>query len=322
MVEIGKIIRGVVGPAASVAKKIRRFRFRILKLCLSSGGFWLQIFATASLLYWLVTWSQEKEKIKVHVKTAKLKEMMETSCDLTKNALLNWDFEVQKDPHLIQYIRDNFLIHSGGSGRIPNPDIIPQPVLNDEYEDPSEGVIMKTAVIPLLFMNYTKPGTFFEGGVLDGKYISTTYYLEKRLGWSGMLVEANPKKNTLISARKNSRENVWTAHGTFNVAVDKPKNGKDVIDLDPGHYWHGWILRKEDYFLDATDPSVETYIKDVPCFPLYSLLAAANLTNLDFFSLDVEGVDWRVLLSVPWEEVNFKEDITDNIISLSKNDAV
>ncbi|CAG0919277.1 unnamed protein product [Notodromas monacha] len=221
--------------------------------------------------------------------------MLETPCDLSTNAYLNWDFEVQKDPHLIQYIRDNFLIHSGGSGRIPNPDIIPQPVLNDEFEDPSEGFIIKTT--------YTKPGKFFEGGALDGKVFSTTYYLEKRLGWSGILVEANPRKDPLLSAKKHSRYNVWTAHacispqptpcqGKFTVDVHKLKNGEDTMTSHPSTYWHGSIWSEEDEDEDITDPStVEIYEENVPCFPLYSLLAAANLTNLDFFSLDVQGVD-------------------------------
>ena len=42
------------------------------------------------------------------------------------------------------------------------------------------------------------------------------------------------------------------------------------------------------------------------CFPLYSVLAAADLTSLDFLSLDVEGIDHLVLNSLPWKKVDIK----------------
>lgn len=40
-------------------------------------------------------------------------------------------------------------------------------------------------------------GFFLEAGALDGEFISNTLYLERELGWTGLLVEAD---NTLYSA--------------------------------------------------------------------------------------------------------------------------
>ncbi|XP_043228253.1 protein Star-like [Amphibalanus amphitrite] len=42
------------------------------------------------------------------------------------------------------------------------------------------------------------------------------------------------------------------------------------------------------------------------CYPLYSILAAAGLTSLDFLSLDIEGIDHLVLKSLPWKKVDIK----------------
>lgn len=44
----------------------------------------------------------------------------------------------------------------------------------------------------------------------------------------------------------------------------------------------------------------------IQCFPLYSLLLALNQLTVDFFSLDVEGDELRVLKTVPWDKVNIK----------------
>jgi hypothetical protein len=45
-------------------------------------------------------------------------------------------------------------------------------------------------------------------------------------------------------------------------------------------------------------------IVEVQCFPLCSILLALNRTNVDFLSLDVEGVELGVLNTVPWRNVN------------------
>lgn len=40
------------------------------------------------------------------------------------------------------------------------------------------------------------------------------------------------------------------------------------------------------------------------CFPLYSILLAANRTRLDFLSLDIEGHELKVLQTIPWSKVD------------------
>ena len=37
----------------------------------------------------------------------------------------------------------------------------------------------------------------------------------------------------------------------------------------------------------------------VPCYPIYSLLLATNVTRMDFFSLHVDGVERGILKSIP-----------------------
>ena len=45
---------------------------------------------------------------------------------------------------------------------------------------------------------------------------------------------------------------------------------------------------------------------EVQCFPFYSILLASNRTTVDYFSLDIEGHEMRVLQTIPWKRVNIK----------------
>jgi len=44
----------------------------------------------------------------------------------------------------------------------------------------------------------------------------------------------------------------------------------------------------------------------VPCFPLETLLLAINVTHIDYFSLDVEGVEMPVLRTIPWNKLDIR----------------
>lgn len=44
----------------------------------------------------------------------------------------------------------------------------------------------------------------------------------------------------------------------------------------------------------------------VQCFPLFSILSALNRTQVDYFSLDIEGDELAVLKTIPWDRVDIK----------------
>lgn len=47
-------------------------------------------------------------------------------------------------------------------------------------------------------------------------------------------------------------------------------------------------------------------VVEVQCFPLFSYLIALNTTSVDYFSLDVEGAEFTVLKTIPWDKVDIK----------------
>ena len=42
----------------------------------------------------------------------------------------------------------------------------------------------------------------------------------------------------------------------------------------------------------------------IPCYPFYSLMLALNSTKVDYFSLDIEGAEYPVLASLPFDKVD------------------
>ncbi len=46
--------------------------------------------------------------------------------------------------------------------------------------------------------------------------------------------------------------------------------------------------------------------KPTQCLPLYSLLLALNQTRVDYFSLDVEGAELKVLKTIPFNKLDIQ----------------
>ena len=72
-------------------------------------------------------------------------------------------------------------------------------------------------------------------------------------------------------------------------------------EKDSGKKWYEqfWNKQKTERIKSAT-------LITAQCFPLYSALLALNRTRVDFFSLDVEGHELKILKTIPWNKVQIK----------------
>lgn len=62
-----------------------------------------------------------------------------------------------------------------------------------------------------------------------------------------------------------------------------------------------WATSKQEWWEKPQGKNVT-----VQCFPLYSLLLAVNQTRVDFFSLDIDGHELKVLRTIPWHLVDIR----------------
>ncbi len=153
------------------------------------------------------------------------------------------------------------------------------------------------------YLNF-KNGYFIEVGANDGYSQSNTYYLEKFLGWRGILVEAIP---SLYEKCKYLRRNSLV----YNYALVSQEFTNSFVEM---HYANlmsvveGALKNSESqkehlqYGLEC-QKIADTYTVKVPAIALETILnKIPKVPIIDFLSLDVEGYELNVLMGLNIEK--------------------
>ncbi|KAI9562646.1 hypothetical protein GHT06_010100 [Daphnia sinensis] len=210
--------------------------------------------------------------------------------------------QLQQDhPCVIDIIRRKYL-HPPSLTHIERTDVI----------DPSAG--QSSIVLP--YLNNKTQGFFVECGAGDGETLSNTYYMEKQLKWHGILIEADRKSfsRILASKRRSYALPVCLSLKPYPTEVY-------VTLLFMYTAYLSWILEHYqvsfyedgiageiygDKISNLDEMTTNENIANVQCFPLYSILLAVGRTQVDYFSVDVEGSETQILMSIPWHKVDIK----------------
>jgi FkbM family methyltransferase len=146
------------------------------------------------------------------------------------------------------------------------------------------------------YLNF-KNGFFIEVGGNDGYSQSNTYYLEKFLGWRGILVEGIPHLYKQCQSTRNKSS-------VYNYALVSSDFKEDFVEM---HYANlmsvvEGSLKSNENQVKQIEKGLEiqkikdTYSLKVPTKTLESILCEyTELPQIDFFSLDVEGYELDVL---------------------------
>lgn len=116
-------------------------------------------------------------------------------------------------------------------------------------------------------------GFFVEFGAGDGVHFSNTYWLEKARGWTGLMVEPDPR-------------NVVNRPG---IPVERAVVGPAGVASFGLHPTDGYLSGK----LRDTPERI-----DIPSVPLSDILRKHNVERVDLISIDTEGTEieaWRTL---------------------------
>ena len=148
----------------------------------------------------------------------------------------------------------------------------------------------------LLFKRYFSTplrcnGTFVELGALDGVQFSNTLFFEENLEWNGVLIEAQPD---------NAKELMINRKHTTNYALGICEAGVDTVEIIGKGAGSGM---KEEMMNDHLERLIVKHNQSytVPCAPLGTLLHKSGISQVDFFSLDVEGAELLVLKTMDWD---------------------
>ena len=153
--------------------------------------------------------------------------------------------------------------------------------------------------VPLILqiLNQKTNGFFIECGAADGFSFSNSLFLEKGRSWTGLLIEPNPELfKTLMKVKRNAylinsclSTTKSTQHVSFKMVGLLSGIGEK---MDSAHSkWVGGLTHKTI---------------TAQCFMLHSLLLAVGQTEVDYFSLDVEGPELEILQTIPFDKITIK----------------
>lgn len=183
------------------------------------------------------------------------------------------------DPRLINLIRNYW---------IENPSDLDYNLEFPDVLDPSAGQA------PFIDnrMKFKNKGFYVECGALDGETRSNTLMLERLRSWEGLLIEADPANYKLL---KKKHRKAFTINACLSIYPFP------VMMQFKQRFNQGKLLENSDDLKEKKGDVIE-----VQCFPLYSILLAINVTRIDFFSLDVEGDELKVLQTLPFDKIDIE----------------
>ena len=160
----------------------------------------------------------------------------------------------------------------------------------------------------LEFINYEN-GFFIECGANDGVDQSNTWYFEKNLNWSGILIE--PLSKQFQELKKNrSKKNKF-----FNLALCSSEI-ENILLMENND-----LVSKS--VIDSSKIANSKF-ESVSSQTLTKILDEVSAPSLiDFFSLDVEGFEDQVIKGINFDKYNFKyfliETQNDEVINFLIN---
>jgi FkbM family methyltransferase len=167
-----------------------------------------------------------------------------------------------------------------------------------------------------------KNGFFVELGANDGLKQSNTKYFELFRGWSGILIEPEPKNYNLLQHNRSENSKSFNA---ACVSFDFPEAEIAMIYSDlmtsPLEGRNGLPNARAHAKLGEEFWGGESYEFLAPARTLNSILKEAHApSNIQLLSLDVEGAELEVLLGLNFSQYSFDYLLIESrdILSLEK----
>jgi Methyltransferase FkbM domain len=157
----------------------------------------------------------------------------------------------------------------------------------------------------LILLNWFKGlchGTYLEMGALDGITFSNSFLFNKLYSWKGLLIEISP------TMYLNITQNRPYEIATINAGVCKEAVTLHFVETKgavSGIWEYAAPGFRNQWWPGITLSSPE--VTPVQCTPLQDIIGEhiGPTAFFDFFSLDVEGAELDVLMSIDFETVGF-----------------
>lgn len=153
-------------------------------------------------------------------------------------------------------------------------------------------------------LNHKKDGFFVDIGAFDGVELSNTYLLEKEYEWSGVCLECNP--DILPTLCKNRKAAI----------CDRP-----ISNVDNEKYYLNSVSKEDPMLSYISKAGSESGLELKNSITLNTLLEEYNAPkDIDYISLDVEGIELAVIQDFDFSKYNVKcWTIEHNLVPSNKH---
>lgn len=146
------------------------------------------------------------------------------------------------------------------------------------------------------FFDKTRDGFVVEVGAADGLLNSNSRYLIESLGWRGILVEPHPTYFNLLEQLYSDNNKVKL----INSAAHSIKGEMSFFLYGHDHRAQVSTL-SEDFKKRVCDVHGDKYLEEAITVSVLTLEDILPSEDINFLSIDCEGVDMEVLKSNNWE---------------------
>jgi FkbM family methyltransferase len=147
---------------------------------------------------------------------------------------------------------------------------------------------------------HLKEGVFVDVGAHDGVSLSNTFFFE-RLGWKGIAIEPNPSVFRQLENNRSCK--------TINVGIANA-DGTGVFRVIEGYsnMLSGFVDAYDERHLSRIECEIAEHggsFKDinVEFRSLDKLLAEHGVEKIDYLSVDVEGLEMKILESMDFDRI-------------------
>ena len=132
-------------------------------------------------------------------------------------------------------------------------------------------------------------GFFVECGAHSGMWLSNSIFFETQRKWTGLLVE--PQRFNFEELLRLRRK-AYAINACMSPTTQSGLFAWGLVDSTAALY----------------DSHIHKHVLRTPaglkqCFSFGAMMAALNVTRVDYFSLDVEGSEVPLLKTIPWHDV-------------------
>lgn len=158
-----------------------------------------------------------------------------------------------------------------------------------------------------------KNGIFVDIGAHDGETFSNSYFFEKDRNWKGVCVEPIPE----IFKKLDQTRNCIKINGCISNKIGTEKFLRVRGEFVDTEMLSGLVEDYDDRHIERIDREIKEFGGskeeiEVTCYDINQVLIDNKINKVDFFTIDTEGNELKILNTIQFDKFDFDVFIVEN----------